>query len=170
MKRLRAKAQEVASKSNLESIRLVSSECCRNLKKGPLPTVLHVDLTVQAELNEDTQQLAVWPEFVLTAKYAEGDEDIPLKIRARFQADYVVPLVESDAVFAFANATGPFNVWPYWREFVHSMTTRMGMPALTVPLFRLSAVSLEVVDDSGNATKTKKTAKRKRTKKPATGS
>ena len=26
------------------------------------------------------------------------------------------------------------NAWPYWREFVQNMSSRMGFPALTVPL------------------------------------
>jgi hypothetical protein len=30
-----------------------------------------------------------------------------------------------------------FNAWPYWREFVQSMSTRMGYPALTVPLLEI---------------------------------
>ena len=29
------------------------------------------------------------------------------------------------------------NAWPYWREFVQSMSTRMGFPALTVPLLEI---------------------------------
>ena len=30
-----------------------------------------------------------------------------------------------------------FNAWPYWREFVQSMSARMGFPALTVPLLQI---------------------------------
>jgi hypothetical protein len=30
-----------------------------------------------------------------------------------------------------------FSAWPYWREFVQSMSTRMGYPALTVPLLEI---------------------------------
>ena len=29
------------------------------------------------------------------------------------------------------------NAWPYWREFVQSMSARMGFPALTVPLLEI---------------------------------
>ena len=29
------------------------------------------------------------------------------------------------------------NAWPYWREFVQSMSTRMGFPALTVPMLEI---------------------------------
>ena len=40
------------------------------------------------------------------------------------------------------------NAWPYWREFVQSMSTRMGFPALTVPL-------LEIVPKKSAAKKAK---------------
>jgi hypothetical protein len=30
------------------------------------------------------------------------------------------------------------NAWPYWREFVQSMSARMGFPALTVPLWGIA--------------------------------
>ena len=49
------------------------------------------------------------------------------------------------------------NAWPYWREFVHSMSARMGFPALTVPL-------LEIVPKKA----AKKEAKSQPTKKEAT--
>ena len=29
------------------------------------------------------------------------------------------------------------HAWPYWREFVQSMSSRMGFPALTVPLLEI---------------------------------
>lgn len=40
----------------------------------------------------------------------------------------------------FARENGVFNVWPYFREFVQSCTTRMGLPALTLPLKRYTGV------------------------------
>jgi preprotein translocase subunit SecB len=34
----------------------------------------------------------------------------------------------------FGRTVSLLHVWPYWREFVHSTTTRMGLPPLRVPL------------------------------------
>jgi hypothetical protein len=51
------------------------------------------------------------------------------------------------------------NAWPYWREFVQSMSSRMGFPALTVPL-------LEIVPKKPVGKETKgQPVKRKRQKK-----
>jgi hypothetical protein len=30
-----------------------------------------------------------------------------------------------------------YDAWPYWREFVQNMSSRMGFPALTVPLLQI---------------------------------
>ena len=37
----------------------------------------------------------------------------------------------------FANLNGIYNAWPYWREFVQNTVTRMGLPSLTIPVFRI---------------------------------
>lgn len=41
------------------------------------------------------------------------------------------------------------TAWPYWREFVQSMSARMGFPALTVPLLEIvyEKASLDKVKD-----------------------
>ena len=43
------------------------------------------------------------------------------------------------------------HAWPYWREFVQSMSSRMGFPALTVPL-------LEIVPEKSRDERNEKSA------------
>jgi hypothetical protein len=43
-----------------------------------------------------------------------------------------------DELAAFATVNAPFNAWPYWRELTQSILTRLGLPALPLPLFRIS--------------------------------
>ncbi len=38
---------------------------------------------------------------------------------------------------AFANVNGTYNVWPYFRELVQSMASRVGMPPIVVPVYRV---------------------------------
>ena len=47
-----------------------------------------------------------------------------------------------DQLVAFGALNGVFNAWPYCREFVQSMSTRMGLPALTIPVHRPNAVGV----------------------------
>lgn len=44
---------------------------------------------------------------------------------------------QPDELEAFANLNGVFNAWPYFREFVQSVTTRMGLPPFVLPVFRV---------------------------------
>ena len=56
------------------------------------------------------------------------------------------------ALELFAQANGTFNLWPYWREFVQSTSTRMGLPALTVPSYRIE----EAFSGPGTADRTRR--------------
>jgi preprotein translocase subunit SecB len=62
--------------------------------------------------------------------------DISLRLNASYRIPAEVATEPSD-IKAFARSNGMLNVWPYWREFVQSTTSRAGLPPLTVPLFRL---------------------------------
>lgn len=48
----------------------------------------------------------------------------------------------------FSEINGPYNAWPYWRELVQSVSCRLGLPALTVPVFRPTPI--EVPDEELN--------------------
>ena len=59
------------------------------------------------------------------------------KIEGEFLLDYRISAFEEisdEQVAAFGKMNGIYNAWPYWREYVQSMTARMGFPALTLPV------------------------------------
>ncbi len=45
--------------------------------------------------------------------------------------------LDREAVGAFAHFNSAFNAWPYWREYVQSMTQRLGLPPVTIPILRV---------------------------------
>lgn len=47
------------------------------------------------------------------------------------------------AVVDFCLKVGATTLWPYWRELVQSLTTRMGLPGLRVPLLHPKNVKVE---------------------------
>jgi len=61
-----------------------------------------------------------------------------LQYEARFDEQLTLidePIeVASADVVAFATFNATFNAWPYWREFVQSMTSRMGLPSVVIPV------------------------------------
>jgi hypothetical protein len=42
------------------------------------------------------------------------------------------------AASAFATINEVFNAWPCWREYVQNVVARMGLPSITVPVFRVA--------------------------------
>ncbi len=42
---------------------------------------------------------------------------------------------------AFAQVNGYFNVWPFWRELVHSTLGRIGLRAIAIPTLRTAPTS-----------------------------
>ena len=61
-----------------------------------------------------------------------------LKIDAEFVLDYLIdkPALEmpGEVTRAFGRMSGIHNVWPFWREYVHSMSMRTGLPPVVLPL------------------------------------
>jgi len=59
----------------------------------------------------------------------------------------------ADALGHFAALNGVFNAWPYWRELVQTVTGRVGLPSVLVPVFNPAVVRLEEdgADDVGIA-------------------
>lgn len=78
----------------------------------------------------------------------EGDSEEPedsLDVFAAFALEYeysdpsTEPITEVavSSVKKFATFNGTLNAWPYWREFLQSTTTRMGLPAVTVETLKI---------------------------------
>jgi len=105
------------------------------------------NIDVDAHFDPEKLRLSVFPRFNLLVKdQASSPEDFFLRVEARFVVTYMVRSDEglTQANFdAFAERNGIYNVWPYWREFVQSITARMGLPPLTIPVFRVGTAKLK---------------------------
>ncbi|MBM4300017.1 MAG: hypothetical protein FJ121_00570 [Deltaproteobacteria bacterium] len=83
--------------------------------------------------------------FQVAAFSAESPDKLVMKIEASFCTSYVyqAPAVPDDFEVGpddleyFFRINPISHAWPYWREFVQSMSSRMGFPALTVPLLEI---------------------------------
>ncbi len=72
----------------------------------------------------------------------EIEADPTLFIEAIFSLGYSLTSLEGledRHLDAFAHINGIFNAWPYWREYVQSMSTRMAFPIIA-PVFRFPTV------------------------------
>ena len=68
------------------------------------------------------------------------DKKSGFSIKASFILLYQLPTDKDfsiDDLNIFASVNGIFNCWPYWREIVQNLTTRMGLSPLIIPLLRI---------------------------------
>jgi hypothetical protein len=78
--------------------------------------------------------------FTLRMHPKEKDGDPVAEVFAEYNLIYrlqdKVTCTNRD-VHQFVKTTGVFNAWPFFRELVSSLVSKMGLPLLVIPLFRL---------------------------------
>jgi hypothetical protein len=66
-----------------------------------------------------------------------GEKERLLEIQCTFElALRVANPMTKDYFDVFAMVNLPLNTWPYFREFVHSTVSRMGLPPVILPLVK----------------------------------
>jgi hypothetical protein len=146
-------AARVAQRLVLQEIFLVDAKISRDpLIESPEALSLeHKCSTEILESDKDKNLFIILCKFRVAAFNGEAPDKLVMKIEASFCTSYfhnflpdephiedieVQELVEMvDYGFTLNPIT---NTWPYWREFVQSMSNRMGFPALTVPLLEIA--------------------------------
>lgn len=132
----------VAEKVSLQEIYLLEAK----IKSDPQdrdPRNASLELSFGSELlpQESEDNLVVQCNFLVAAFHEDDPGKIFMSIEAAFIVDY---LLDSSKEFdqndleMFARINPIYNTWPYWREFVQNLTTRMGFPALKIPLFKIT--------------------------------
>ena len=123
----------VSKRVNLTQIVLV--ELKANRRSEQRPGVLEAKLSHEHKVlawDAKTIQLESRYDFV----GIQGDIDA-IDAAARFELSYTVegdaPLIESD-VRQFGSANGAYHSWPFVRELLFGLTSRMGFPAFTLPV------------------------------------
>lgn len=132
-------AGPVSDRVQIQHVILAESTARRqSICAGP-PADLTLQVAVTTSVEEQDLLVRVLPRFTLVGRGGPDNAQEALRIEALFVVDYSVPSLgglKKQNFDAFGQMNGVYNVWPYWREFVQSMTVRMGLPPLTVPVFR----------------------------------
>jgi len=98
---------------------------------------LKVSVKQRASYSREDDIVKIKHSFSLTCKHHEIEKNSLIKISATFCLVYVtVSSFDDDFFKVFKRTTLPMVSWPYFREFVQSMTQRMGIPPLTLPLIK----------------------------------
>lgn len=78
-----------------------------------------------------------YPNFNIRIEY---ESDIMVEIRFKLRAIYGIESIseyEDEYILKFMDLNVPVNIWPYAREVISSMTTRIGYPSLVISPYRV---------------------------------
>jgi len=143
-----AAVMRLASNVQLDDLKMLG---CRagmqagKLEPNQLPSDLKQRINIQAATEENSQIILIIT-FSLTASENEDDEKALLLFEATFWLKYllVAPMeLNAELVQLFGQRNGMLNIWPYWREFIQTMTARMDLPQLKVPLLSPGGLKFE---------------------------
>jgi preprotein translocase subunit SecB len=147
LKSLSELVRAVSDRVQILEVRLLESRSEQKQFDVEVPGHITTSIDVDTHFDSDNLRLSVYPHLHLLVKQKNAaPQDYFLRIEARFVVTYQVRSDEGlnqSNYDAFAERNGIYNVWPYWREFVQSMTARMGLPPLTIPVFRVGTAKLK---------------------------
>ena len=130
----------VSDRVQLTGIRLVRCKCERKPVAAKSKRFYNITTSTEVSPDREKSQLVVVVNFHLRAFHEEDARRPVLTIEVSFVLAYELPSFDGltqEGFDQFADFNGVFNAWPYWREFVQNTVARMGLPPLTVPVFRI---------------------------------
>lgn len=131
-------ASLVAECVEIHNIAQVSFSASLGSLRDDLPDQIELSVNVETSFNRADKTIFVRTRFRFAARYDATEQDA-VCIQACYLLHYSVPTFEGirkPNVVAFGELNGVHNAWPYWREFVQSATTRLGLAPLTLPVQR----------------------------------
>lgn len=146
----RTTASKIVERVQLRHLAIKNCAVSTNLLQSEeLPSIVETASSAQVSDDQTIGVIEVEIHLRLRARYEavsddEGPTKLPLFIQATYWLVYSVASfkgIDKADLAEFGETTGMNDVWPYWREFVQTMTTRTGMPPLTLPLLGSSSQS-----------------------------
>ena len=101
--------------------------------------VTNIEQSIYIECHQNQERSIIVLVFHLKLVGKSDTDDILLRVAAKYGAIYNIKTegqIEQEIISKFSQLVGLNVVWPYWREFVQTMTNRMGLPPLSLPLMR----------------------------------
>ena len=118
----------------IDDIRIVSAQV-NILDPFYFPSSAEVKWRMKASYENAEEQFNVSHRYNLTIRDKETNED-KAKISVTFYVVYSSKIPISDDLFEiFKERNLPLNTWPYFREFVHNITLRIGWPPFIAPTY-----------------------------------
>lgn len=144
------RARLIAKDVELVSVSLAEAKLTSSIDPLKPPDLIELSNKYRARFEvrpEETHHLRVVIDFDLAAAgndRAESRRPI-LALKATFLLVYRLPpnaAYPEDSYEHFAWLNGPYNAWPYWRELVQTVSGRVGLAGVVVPVFRPQVINL----------------------------
>lgn len=138
-----ASPDRVIQAVHLEDVRLRSGHFSRRISSPSEAGKVVVEIThaARAEALPGKSAFQVVFDGKAALRPAEKESAEPaLVVQVEIELRYGFPDgldFAPEELAAFASLNGVFNAWPYFREFLQSATTRMGLPQFVLPVFRV---------------------------------
>lgn len=150
----------VSDRVQITDVRLANCDCEQKPAAAAGKKSYNITTSTEVQLDKNNGFIVVIAKFHFEASVENKGQEPALTIGASFVLTYRIDEFDGltqEGFDQFANLNGVYNAWPYWREFVQNMVGRMGLPPLTIPVFRI----VESRSETRTAKKTKKKAARK---------
>jgi hypothetical protein len=137
----------VSDRVQIQDVRLIRCNCRIEpaALAPPLPARFRPTLAREAstQISADGTRIAVLVHFRFSAIREGRENDGPcVDIESTFLVSYGaenLPGLGPENFNSFGALNGVFNAWPYWRELLHNMTSRMGLSAFMLPVLRIGS-------------------------------
>ena len=150
----------VSDRVQLKDVRLIDSHCTQVPDASFGPKTFDINYSTKLEIDKKNSCVIVIVKFDFAAFTENNTQKPAITISASFLLVYEIANFDGltqEGFKQFADLNGIYNAWPYWREFVQNTIVRMGLPSLSIPVFR-------IVNTTKKRIVKKKTAKKKGTK------
>lgn len=128
--------REILKNVELEDISLIKSEFIKNDENFPA----RIDLNYKHKVTRKIlgNRLVVYFNYSLIGKNEiENVEGVQIKLTFRLEYLLNNDVEISDSFFdIFQSITISHSIWPYVREYIQNITSRMNIPPLTLPLMK----------------------------------
>ncbi len=118
---------------DIKNIRLVSATI-ENMDCNYFPSSAVVKWRMAANFENKDGEINVFHRY--NVRVLEQGKEVKAKMAMKFCVTYNSQAPMTEELFKrFKDSNLPINTWPYFREFVHSIISRMGWPPFIAPTF-----------------------------------
>lgn len=135
----------VSDQVQIHDVRLVRSHS--NCHPAAFRSELEVRFShaATAQVPREPKSIVAVVVFKMSATRPETAEPAPVvEVSATYVLTYSLGSTDGltkDHYSKFAQHNATYNAWPFWREFLQNTLVRMGLPPLTLPVFRIGAAA-----------------------------